>query len=65
MYINHLNMATKKSLCKVTQRRKYPGFPLPFIFFISTKALENSIYPEKRVNEANILSENTKDTFIS
>ena len=42
MYMNHLNTTAKKSLCKVTQRWKYPGFPLPFFLFISTKALENS-----------------------
>lgn len=49
----------------MTRRRKYTDFPHTLSLFIITKALENSIYQEKGVNEANLLSENTKDTFIS
>lgn len=49
----------------MTRRRKYTDFPHTLSLFITTKALENSIYQEKGVNEANLLSANTKDTFIS
>lgn len=45
--------------------KKVSRFPPTLHFLYQHKGIENSIYPEKRVNEANILSENTKDTFIS
>lgn len=44
--------------------KKVSRFPPPSVS-IATKVLENSIYQEKRISETNLLSENTKDIFIS
>lgn len=59
MYINHLNTAAKKSLCKVTQRGKYPGSS-PFFLYQHKGIAETAFIQEKRVNEANIPSLRTQ-----